>query len=133
MNRHLYHKSQRTPASKIAVLLIGLIVLILLGYAFINNFLLNQEIDQEIAQIGNSITTLEEQNIELQELIKYFDSSAYAEQKARAELSLKKEGENVVVITDENKDAEDNIDTLKKLVTTKDSNPKRWFTYFFIK
>ncbi|MBU1165020.1 septum formation initiator family protein [Patescibacteria group bacterium] len=132
MIKQFSQKNTKISFGKILLLSIGLLVVILLGYSYTKNFILNKEINEEINHIENEITNLQNQNVELTELIKYFDSSAYAEQKARAELSMKKEGENVVVISDENKSAESENQNLKSLAL-QDSNPKKWFKYFFIK
>lgn len=89
----------------------------------------NSSIDKEIADLDNQIRVLEKENIELQQLVSYLNSSAFIEEQARAELGLKKKDEQAVVIPD-----------FEPIVTLEDgdaingtinsSNPKKWLYYF---
>lgn len=110
-----------------------LLLLIFVCSGLLRIYLRNYEIDQEIAELRNEILFLEKDNIELHELIDYFNSSAFIEEKARADLGLGKEGERVVVVSDELKQ------DIKKMVNDADNasiekdleNPHKWFRYFF--
>lgn len=134
MIKYSSKKNKRISLGKIFFTLTGLLALIVVGHAFTKNYIANREIDKEIQNIEDKINQLQTENIKFEELIKYFDSQAYAELKARSELSMQKPGEAVVVITN------DSLAREKMVIDSKDdaeekeiSNPKKWFRYFFIK
>ncbi len=93
----------------------------------------NRAINQEIASLQNEITDLRQNNIEMRQLVDYFNSTAYIEDKARTDLGLKKDGENVVVVPDNAKDlllatrTGADAQAAEKVV----SNPQKWWSYFF--
>ncbi len=103
-------------------------------YSFGKDFIKNRQIEAEIINLNQQIYNLEKHNLELTELIKYFDSESYAERKARLELGLVKPGESTVIIP--NSLAQNDI-LLPKAETEKNksrlSNIKKWWEYFFDK
>lgn len=114
-----------------AFFLVSLIILTLIIASFSKEFIQTREINQEISSLQKEIQDLEEQNRELEALIKYFDSESYAERKARMELGLKKPDEEVIIIQnipdnplnifdEKTNDEEDEI-----------PNPLKWWRYFF--
>lgn len=132
MTSHSVFKKKFWSIKSLLISLLGLCLLIVLIYSYTKNYLSSREVNQEIKGLENKITDLRTENDKIKELIKYFDSQAYAEQKARAELSMQKPGETVVVIN--------NDETSQKIATQTDNtnndqptNPKKWFRYFFIK
>jgi cell division protein FtsB len=111
---------------------LGLLTLIIFSTA--KEFLKVKKINDEISELHQEIIELENNNLELSELLKYFNSDNFAEKKARTELGLKKEGEQVVIIPKEKNDNQ--ILPKSKSDDKKDSsksNFKKWWDYFFNK
>lgn len=116
------------------VLIVGIIILVYSSISLFKNTKRSQEINNEIQTLEREITDLEKNNLELNELVKYFNSNAYIEEKARIDLGLKKEGEKVVVVSDNLKKRIDEVikqessslEDKKKL-----SNPRKWWRHFF--
>lgn len=112
-----------------------LFLIILLFFTLVNlssNWRSNQGIDSEIAQLQEEIGELERENAQFTELIDYFNSTAYIEEKARLDLGLKKEGERVVIVKDTVNDERRTPNSVKfdkKREPT--TNPERWWEYFF--
>ncbi len=94
--------SQHSTIKKVlgSKLFLFFIIIILISVAsnFINSWRKNREIDQEITSLEQNIINLEKDNLKLSELIKYLNSAAYIEEKARTDLGLKKEGEKTIII-----------------------------------
>lgn len=109
----------------------GVVLLVIIAVSFTKDFLRSRKVNQEIHALENELLGLENKNIELNNLIKYFDSEVYAEKKARTELGLKKPGESVVVIPKiEN---EENLQKSQPENAIQDSNIVKWWKYFFQK
>ncbi len=79
-----------------------LAVSLVVGFNFYQSWSRTKAVNQEISQLQENIKTLEQGNQEFQELIKYFNSDAYIEERARLDLGLKKQGENVTVVSKNN-------------------------------
>jgi len=131
MTKDVYKKGGGIFIFKIFFSFIAILMLLIISYSFINNYLINKQVNQEIKEIQTKISDLKTENIELEELIKYFDSQAYVELKARSELSMRKEGEEVVVIDNQTLPASEIVGALD--YEQELSNPKKWFSYLFIK
>ncbi|NUM25322.1 MAG: septum formation initiator family protein [Candidatus Buchananbacteria bacterium] len=109
-----------------------LVVLLLIGgLNFYQSWSRTKEVNNEISQLQEEIKNLEKNNKEFQELIEYFNSDAYIEERARLDLGLKKDGEKVAVIPKGNETA----DTRSQETQTKNrsnlTNPQKWWDYFF--
>lgn len=113
----------------ISLYFIGFSILFFISYFFIIDFKKANQINKEIQLLHEEIYNLENHNVKLTELIKYFDSEGYAEQKARLELGLKKPGETVVIIPRDKEGAEDG--PIGKEVNMKQPNYIKWWKYFF--
>ena len=114
----------------ISILLLG--ALLVIGLNFYRSWTRTEEVNQEISQLQENIETLEQDNQEFRELIEYFNSDAYVEERARIDLGLKKPGEKVAVIPKGNipdltSDSEIDNDGRQDDQT----NPKKWWHYFF--
>ena len=113
------------------------ITLILITVSFSKEFIKNYKINQEIESLQREIESLETKNFELSELIKYFATDDFIEERARIDLGLKKPGETMVIIAE----PEDTFsDSEQKQITEKEqtkpekiSNPKKWWNYFINK
>jgi len=129
-----YSPTKKSHKGKVLIGLIGILCVIFIGYGYMKNFMVGQEVNQEINELELEISQLEVENAKLDELTKYFDSQAYAELKARSELGLQKPDENVVIIE------QDSLEDLK--IAANDfnlnnnqnmSNPEKWFRLIFVK
>lgn len=129
-------KAQGTLKNKIgwkskSFFLLTIVVLLFLAINLAKSGLKSQEISQEIVSLEQEIQKLEKNNLEVKELIEYFNSTAYIEEKARIDLGLKKEGEKVVIVDDLiNKKTFDSNPTTDR-EGTELSNPQKWWQYFF--
>lgn len=129
---------------------IGLVIIILISLPLIRNLKKQYEIKKEISDVEKEISTLEGKNSKLNQLIKYLESDQFVEEQARMNLGLKKEGENVAVISGQQvntptqtKDTPDksknnsnssytySIPGLEKPKPAPNSNPQKWLSYFF--
>lgn len=103
----------------------------IIAVSFSKDFIRAKKLNEEITMLENELTMLSERNTELNELIKYFDSEAYAEKKARMELGMKKPDESVIVIPEEAQ-----VKILdKQALEHKKQAPTilKWWRYFFHK
>lgn len=109
-----------------------IIILIFVISSFFHSWNKNNQINKEIVDLEKNITDLEQDNLEFQELIEYFNSDAYIEEKARVDLGLKKEGEKVVVVTNKQETAKiTKPESQKESNPDKFSNPQKWWSHFF--
>jgi len=116
------------------VLLVLIIVLIFFAINLAKSWHQNSRIDQEVAVLEKDIKNLEEGNFKLKELIKYFNSSAYIEERARLDLGLKKEGEKVVVVSetaDQDNKNQAETDAISNNGNNEISNLQKWWKYLF--
>ncbi len=111
--------------------LAGVVLLVIIAMSFTKDFLRARKVNQEIMQLQNELSLLESKNIELNNLIQYFDSEIYAEKKARTELGLKKPGESVVIIP--KNENEENLLANSTEMKKNESNIIKWWKYFFEK
>lgn len=112
--------------------LLGGIILVFVGTNLAKSWQKNNQINQEVAGLEENIQQLEKDSLELKELVEYFNSQAYIEEKARIDLGLKKVGEKVVIVTNsrgKNLSAQIPDQAAPQQLIT--SNPQRWWQYFF--
>jgi len=107
----------------------GLMFIALTVYFFAKDFVKSRQIDNEIQLLQSEIYKTGDKNLKLTELIKYFDSEAYAEQKARTELGLIKPGESVVIVPKIL--GSEFTDTSTSESNEEVSNIVKWWRYFF--
>lgn len=113
----------RRWTSRLAVA-VGLAALVGIGYFYWGNVRTSRAVDERIARLRQQVQSLEQEQVHLDELLKYFDSNAYAEEKARLEFGLAKPGEAVVVVP------ESRVATAAR-PQPPTSNLVRWWRYFF--
>ncbi|MBI5037969.1 MAG: septum formation initiator family protein [Candidatus Kerfeldbacteria bacterium] len=116
-------------------LIIGeIIVLVVLASAVGKEIIRKYQIQHEIAALQEQAESLASTNQQLQQLITYFESDAYAEEQARLKLGLQKPGESVVTVLGAETDVA-SVTMAPESNTTTDgveqSNPRRWLNYFF--
>jgi len=121
--------------------LVAIVALVWLSFPLREKLQGKKEIDKEIQNLKKEISELENKNQDLEELTKYLQSDQFVEEQARMNLGLKKKGEEVVVIKEEEGKVagafakNDNIDSHKDAATKKQSrqfsNWEKWWDYFF--
>ncbi len=106
----------------------ALLTLAFIAVAFITLELYRQkvEVDNEIARLQQQADTLNHDNQQLSELIKYLDTPEFQEKEAREKLNLKREGEQVVILPED-----DGNGHVAGAAEQELSNPQKWFNYFF--
>ena len=105
-----------------AGLIVVLVFLMLLSGRIIFQ---KHDVQKEIARLEEKANEIEKKNTELSGLINYLNTDEYKERQAREKLNLKKEGEFVVALP-KGSDDQNTTDG-----TQQQSNPQKWFNYFF--
>lgn len=135
MYRHTNKKRSRGGIRKIftgrgftVVMVLGIAVMLLsLGKEVVRKF----QIQSQIKELEQEISTLEQQNSEFNELLAYFNSSAFQEKEARVKLNLTAPGETVVVLPEEENVTEEDEETVAVAEAAPTSNVQKWINYFF--
>ena len=107
---------------------IGLVLLLLIALPLARTYSQKRVIENEISGVQNEIAQFEKDNQDLKEMLSYLQSDQSLEAQARMNLNLKKPGETVVVI--ENQEDVKNSDNVENH-EEETSNFKKWFNYFF--
>ncbi|PIP17478.1 MAG: hypothetical protein COY82_01780 [Parcubacteria group bacterium CG_4_10_14_0_8_um_filter_35_7] len=110
---------------------VSFIIFILVVFALGKEFLQHHQINKEVIFLENEVEKSEARHKELLELVQYFNTEFFIEHEARSKLGLKKPGENVVVVPDE----EENTQDRSFVSQSKDfdkviPNFKKWWRYF---
>ncbi len=111
----------------LSLVLLGLLAVIV--FPLYKNMSSRYRIDGEINDLKKEITLLETSNQDLKKLLSYLQSDQFAEEEARLNFGMKKEGEEVVVIKED--------DTLSIVNSVTDDteidmpNPAKWLKYFW--
>ncbi|MBU4455040.1 septum formation initiator family protein [Patescibacteria group bacterium] len=126
--------------NKKTLALVGLAVIVLISFPLAKNISQRYKISQEIKELEAEINNLENQNTNLKEFMNYLESDQFVEERARLNLGLKKEGEEVAVISGEplenNGNKEESAATgifgiEKEEPDEPAGNPRKWWRYFF--
>jgi len=114
----------------VLILTIGLAVFLT---GFIKVFLRDWQIRKEINQLEKSKIELEQKKIQILDYLKEIESEDFAEREARLHYGLAKDGENLVIITDEAKKVSGAAKNLEKAKSEEEEIPnfKKWWFYFF--
>lgn len=91
---------KRFLASKFLLVILSVILIAVLS-AFTRDFSQKHLVDAEVQELENEVEELKQQRDEYLSKINYYDSEDYLKQQAKKNLDLKEEGENVIVISDE--------------------------------
>lgn len=113
------------------VLALLLIVLVFFLINLAKSWQKNHQIDKEVGDLKNNIETTQKDNQQLKELIQYFNSTAYIEDKARTDLGLKKQGEKVVIVPNLGQDSNQNSANQADDQAKSKTNLQKWWQYFF--
>lgn len=108
--------------------LLILALILYLGLALFRQINNNYQTNLQIDSLKTDISSIQGQNINLENLLVYYQSATYKELEARKRMGLKKEGEKVL-ISPENKDSqpEEFEQTEKSTDTQKVPNYQKWF------
>ena len=87
----------------------------------------NQELAKEIDDLRGKISSNEQKNQELDELMNYFGTADFMEREARLRLNLRLPGEQVVILPG----AGDQADSSTAGGNTYEENWQEWWNYFF--
>lgn len=125
MNNFSVNKKSRWRTRIIGGLIAVILVVVIIN--FVRNWRTGRSIDSEISELQNTASTLEQENVQFRQLIEYFNSSAYVEERARIDLGLKKRGEKVVIVPSDF--ASSTPGTAKQ--SSEKSNVQKWLEYLF--
>ncbi len=84
--------------SQITYFVIGFFVIMLIVFPLSKKITRQYGLNKEISELNAEVKKLEGKNDVLKQMIGYLGSDQFAEEEARINLNLKKEGEEVVVI-----------------------------------
>jgi len=115
------------------VLIIGLVILVFLSIALGKELLRRYEINQEISGLEEEIAQLEQKNLDLDDLMVYFDTNSFTEKEARQKLGLQKEGETMVIIGENLNSNQEIVVETSQSTAAQSANPEKWWNYFFYK
>lgn len=95
-----------------------------------------KQIHKETEELQAEIGKLEANSNDLNELLAYLNSNEFIEEEARTKLGLKKDGEQIVIINDNNKTENvKKVNDLSKIyrpaTSREKSNQEKWRDYFF--
>ena len=108
------------------------VLLVFFGVSLSKELIRRYEINKEVNKLKAEVTTLEGRNKALADLIQLYNSPSYQEQQARAKLNLRKPGEKVIAIPEEElKMANQRAIEERKKQERPRSNPEKWKNYFF--
>lgn len=109
-------------------LVTAFVVAVLVAFGYARAYYQDYKIRQEINSLQEQVKKLEHKKLESMEILKYVISDAFVEEKARTELNLKKPGENVLVL--KNQDGDEKIEENSPVEKTLLNNPIKWWYYF---
>lgn len=114
-----------------------LLILVLLGLISGAGFYLYRvtaqkyQVQLEINRLKAQVASLEKSNRDLSKLLEMLKDDSFLEKQARAQLNLKKQGEEVVIITKEKKAQK--TQTASKQSPPTQTNLWKWWQFFFDK
>lgn len=113
------------------LVLFGLVML--LTFSYIRAYYQEYRVRSDINTLREEVRELEVKKLQTIDILKYVQSYAFVEEKARTELNLLKPGEKMAVIPSgsfKNSPRQPEPDLLK---WSKVKNPIKWFKFFFFK
>jgi cell division protein FtsB len=115
------------------IVIVNAVLLVLLLMAFGREYVGNLQVAREILMLEQQKAALEQEQLETAALIEQLSSEYYLEQEARTKHGMAKDGETVLIVTDEDQTSFYRegvvIPELVEEVTV--SHPVRWMYYFF--
>ena len=111
--------------------IIGFVFLLLISFPLVKNISKKYAVDNEIKELESEISQLESDNKDLQNFIDHLNSEEFVEEQARLNLGMKKRGEEVVILKDEEADLVSKNNSKEQKDKVELSNPQKWWCYFF--
>ena len=130
------HLGKQIFSSKI-LLVVSLIILIFFSTNLVKEIINRRDLKSEVSSLEEEINKLEGRNQELSHLIGYFESLDFVEKEARTKLNLRKPGEKIIIVADEDAEVDlvEPIDQdLSNFISNEIvslTNPDKWWNYFF--
>ncbi len=123
--------TSRRRALYVLVVLPLLIILSLITYKLSNQVYKQKQIDKEIGQLEKEIENLNQENNDLSELIGYLETDNFKEKEAKDKLNLIKEGEQLVLVKENDPQRQEKIESDMPEVVVNRPNYYWWWQYFF--
>lgn len=122
------------------IIVFALIFIVFISVPVLRKINQKNALSREIRELETQAQKIEQKNNELNEVINYLQSNAFAEKEARVNLDLQKQGEKVVIIQDESlstpkQTSDDTVFIVPGLentpTLTEPTNIVKWQDYFF--
>lgn len=108
------------------------LALALVGFAYGRSYYQAYKVKKEIESLQEQVRKLEKKRLESMKILSYVMSNDFVEEKARVELNLKKPGEHVIVMPDEETAPNAPVrQPAEDLSGQTEANPIKWWKYFF--
>lgn len=114
-------------------LLVLFLLAIFLVFSYIRAYYQESRVRSEIDTLHEEVETLEAKKIKTVEILKYVQSQAFIEEKARTELNLLKPGEKMAIIPSGSMKADIGQPKQDLLKWSSVKNSIKWFKFFFFK
>jgi cell division protein FtsB len=111
-----------------------IVIVVYLVFILSRSLWQNYKVNQEIKSLEQEVTTLEEENQRLKNLVLYYRTDSYKEKEARRKLLMKMPDEKVLALPEteyNHEQAEDQIDNEKDRDKYQEPNYKLWIEYIF--
>ncbi|MFH1354331.1 MAG: septum formation initiator family protein [bacterium] len=89
------------------------------------------QVQREVAGLQQEVRNMEKKVIEMESLNQYFGTDDFLERMAREKLGFKAEGETVVLVTEDQPQAEPQIAGMQ-IAQEGISTPRKWWHVFFV-
>ncbi len=135
-SRRKNNKTGRTLLKQVQVLVIIILVVLIFVIARVIYFRVQDErnINQGVEALQSEMEKFDQENKDLNKLVKYFNSTDFQEKEIKGKLNLVKEGEKVVFVQG-NRSGDDNGELTGEkglsAITTVHTNYYYWWKYFF--
>lgn len=113
-------------------LAVVLVVLIVVGFNVVRIHYQNQQVSDEIARLESESKKLESRRLETLDALRFADSQAFVEQKARLQFNLVRPGESVAIVPTSNEVSQNTMFSDHSEASLL-SNPQKWRNIFFKK
>lgn len=114
---------------------IEIVVLVIFSSALAKEAIRKYQVQNEVEQLQQQLSELEQNNVELGKLVEYFESDIYKEEQARLKLGMQKPGEKIITVLGESTNVTNSVAGISEGQIKKDeenlTNPKKWWNYFF--
>ncbi len=114
-------------------LLVLFLLAIFLIFSYIRAYYQESRVRSEIDSLHEEVESLEAKKIKTVEILKYVQSQAFVEEKARTELNLLKPGEKMAIIPSGSIKTDIGQPEQDLLKWSNVKNPIKWFKFFFFK